>query len=60
LVQPGHASVSHSQRRPVGRRDTSAPLVDTITPESLNRTKRRILPWLLRSLPNAVAWIRFL
>ena len=27
-------------------------LIDAVIPESLNRTKRRILPWLLRSLPN--------
>lgn len=27
-------------------------LIDAVVPESLNRTKRRILPWLLRSLPN--------
>ncbi|TVQ29206.1 MAG: acetolactate synthase large subunit [Wenzhouxiangella sp.] len=27
-------------------------LIDARIPESLNRTKRRILPWLLRSLPN--------
>jgi acetolactate synthase I/II/III large subunit len=27
-------------------------LIDAIIPESLNRTKRRILPWLLRSLPK--------
>ena len=30
-------------------------LIDAIIPESLNRTKRRILPWLLRSLPNLPA-----
>ncbi len=27
-------------------------LIDAVIPESLNRTKRRILPWLLRSLPK--------
>ncbi len=27
-------------------------LFDAVIPESLNRTKRRILPWLLRSLPK--------
>ena len=30
-------------------------LIDAIIPESLNRTKRRILPWLLRSLPKLPA-----
>ncbi len=27
-------------------------LIDAIVPESLNRSKRRVLPWLLRSLPQ--------
>ncbi len=27
-------------------------LIEAVIPESLNRTKRRILPWLLRSLPK--------
>jgi acetolactate synthase I/II/III large subunit len=27
-------------------------LIEAIVPESLNRTKRRILPWLLKSLPS--------
>ena len=27
-------------------------LIEAIVPESLNKTKRRILPWLLKSLPN--------
>lgn len=27
-------------------------LIEAVIPESLNRTKRRILPWLLRSLPS--------
>ncbi len=27
-------------------------LIEAIVPETLNRTKRRVLPWLLRSIPN--------
>ncbi|MDT8410223.1 MAG: acetolactate synthase large subunit [Wenzhouxiangellaceae bacterium] len=27
-------------------------LIEAVIPESLNRTKRRVLPWLLRSLPH--------
>lgn len=27
-------------------------LIDAVVPEALNRTRRRILPWLLRSLPS--------
>ncbi|MGY6631190.1 MAG: acetolactate synthase large subunit [Wenzhouxiangella sp.] len=30
-------------------------LIDAVIPESLNRSKRRILPWLLRSLPRLPA-----
>lgn len=31
---------------------TGPHLIEAIVPESLNRTKRRILPWLLKSLPS--------
>jgi acetolactate synthase-1/2/3 large subunit len=27
-------------------------LIEAVVPESLNATKRKVLPWLLRSLPN--------
>jgi len=27
-------------------------LIEAVIPESLNKTKRRVLPWLLRSIPN--------